>query len=411
MSTVIPVLCFLATFALISGIQRIELVPWLRLEGKHWTERARVLWPVRKTSVLLLIYLPLLISLGSGLLDHPGYAGLIVRWLVALAGALVGGWFMVRRMHPGLRFRGWLHDLVIGTLLRLGLWLLLIGVGFTMPEEFQLRTWLTLTGVVVLMVCWPFVAIGALRWAGIIRPAGERLRDIVAGCSREGGPQVRGLWQASGSVANALALPLSGTLIFYDKLLENLTDQEVAGVCAHELGHLAESGRVLVGRYLGGMAILPLLLIRPASAQWEFAGFLGMLILTILWSRLSRKLVHRMETRADAIAAAHLEDSSIYARALEKIYQLNHLPAVMPGKRGTHPHLYDRMLAAGVEPDFPRPRVPGKYTPLGWILIFAGPFGIYWLISNGILQPNDAMESDHPVSGFHDDPPESRTPR
>lgn len=359
---------------------------------------------MRKTSIILLIYLPMLISLGSGLLDHPGHNGLIGRWVAALAGALGGGWFMVKRMHPELRFRAWLQDVVVGTLLRLVIWLFLIGVAVTMPEEFELRTWLTLVGVVVLMVCWPFLAILVLRWTGIIRPAGERLRRIVAGCSRDGGPRVRGLWQASGAVANALALPLTGTLIFYNKLLDGLTDEEVASVCAHEMGHLAESGRVLLGRYLGGMAILPLLLIRPASAYWEFPGILGMFVLLILWGRLSRKLVHRMETRADAIAAAHQDDSSIYARALEKIYQINHLPTVMPGKQGTHPHLYDRMLAAGVEPDFPRPPVPRKFTLIGWLMIFAGPLGIYWMISNGVLRSSDAREPDGPVAGRLDDP-------
>jgi len=35
--------------------------------------------------------------------------------------------------------------------------------------------------------------------------------------------------------------------------------------------------------------------------------------------------------------------------------------------------LYDRMLAAGVRPEFPEPLTPEKFTALGWILIFAGP--------------------------------------
>ena len=37
----------------------------------------------------------------------------------------------------------------------------------------------------------------------------------------------------------------------------------------------------------------------------------------------------------------------------------------MPGNRAVHPHLYDRMLAAGVTPDFPRPDQPQKLTWTG----------------------------------------------
>jgi hypothetical protein len=35
-----------------------------------------------------------------------------------------------------------------------------------------------------------------------------------------------------------------------------------------------------------------------------------------------------------------------------KLYQANEMLAVMPKKRMPHPHLYDRMVVAGVTPDF-----------------------------------------------------------
>jgi hypothetical protein len=49
-------------------------------------------------------------------------------------------------------------------------------------------------------------------------------------------------------------------------------------------------------------------------------------------------------------------DAGTYARALSGLYQDSLLPAVMAKGRSTHPHLYDRLLAAGVTPDFPRPK-------------------------------------------------------
>ena len=35
----------------------------------------------------------------------------------------------------------------------------------------------------------------------------------------------------------------------------------------------------------------------------------------------------------------------------------------MPGSQ-THPHLYDRLLAGGIQPDFPRPKAPSRAKPL-----------------------------------------------
>jgi hypothetical protein len=47
------------------------------------------------------------------------------------------------------------------------------------------------------------------------------------------------------------------------------------------------------------------------------------------------------------------------------------MPAVMPTKRLPHPHLYDRMVVAGVTPDFPRPDRPARWGSWLGVLIFA----------------------------------------
>lgn len=384
--------CFLVAFLVLSAINWIEQIPWRKSAGAHWTERCRILWPARRTNAILILYVPLLLAAGSSLASEADLWNLAPRWLAASAGAVGAGWFVTRQLHPGILLRSWLHDVAIGWVLRLGIWLVLLGVGFSMPDQLNSRAWLMLGGVIVLMVVWPFMALHVLRWFGIIRPAGERLQKIVADCVRDSGPRVRHLWQASGVVANAFALPLSGTLVFFDRLMETLTDEEVAAICSHELGHLAESKRVLIGRYFGAMAVLPLLLIKPAVHQWEFPGAFAMVLVMIIWSRLSRRLVHLMESRADAIASHQQAGEGVYARALEKIYQVNHLPAVMPGNRSTHPHLYDRMLAAGTTPGFPRPRAPRKFTLLGWFMLFAGPFALIWMVSDDF---QDGGHVDH----------------
>jgi hypothetical protein len=79
----------------------------------------------------------------------------------------------------------------------------------------------------------------------------------------------------------------------------------------------------------------------------------------------------RMEVRADVFGSSVYEDKSIYARALAKLYQANEIPAVMPRKRMPHPHLYDRMVVAGVTPEFPRPDRAARWGSWLGVLIVA----------------------------------------
>lgn len=53
-------------------------------------------------------------------------------------------------------------------------------------------------------------------------------------------------------------------------------------------------------------------------------------------------------------------------RALTRLYQDNLVPAII-AKKHTHPDLYDRLLAAGVTPDFPKP-APAR--AIGWNWLF-----------------------------------------
>lgn len=391
MSFLVSAGCFLTAFLFVACFNWLGLIAWRKTGGQHWTQRARVLWPVRKTSVLMMIYVPVLVTALSTMISTTSTGGLVLRGVFALVGGVGGCWFMNKEMFPGLKLSCWLHDVSVGLGLRLGIWLVVIGVGFMMPEDFGPVTWLMLGGVVVAQVLWSMVALQLLKALGILRPAGERLQRIVADCTKDDVHKVKETFQASGIHANAFAMPLSGRLLFMDRLMEILSDEEVSAICSHEVGHLGESGATIFGRYLGAMAVLPLLLIRPAANRWQYTGILGMALLTIAWSRLSRKLVRRMETRADQIAHGQQSGEGVYARALEKIYEFNHLPAVT-GKNTSHPDLYDRMMAAGVTPDFPRPLPPRRFTWLGWLMLIALPV----TIALTLMREGPQVPRDHP---------------
>jgi hypothetical protein len=94
----------------------------------------------------------------------------------------------------------------------------------------------------------------------------------------------------------------------------------------------------------------------------------------LLVARFGGGLARRLETRADA-HAHHVESGApgaargVYARALSRLGEVNLIPAV-GWAAGTHPHLYDRLLAAGQEPDFPRPPPPSRARM--WIALGCG---------------------------------------
>src|SRR6266700_2192969 len=179
------------------------------------------------------------------------------------------------------------------------------------------------------------------------------------------------VWLLKSPAAAAFALPYSRDLFFSERLLSLHSDDEVASICAHELGHLGESKTALAGRFLGALAFLPWAFLKPVRhmlGEWVYAvALLG--LTSFIFLRLAKRLSRRLEIRADSIAQANEGQSGTYARALARLYEENLLPAVLPRRRHTHPDLYDRLLAVGVQPDYQRPEPPNPATYPGILLM------------------------------------------
>src|SRR5262249_51795775 len=146
------------------------------------------------------------------------------------------------------------------------------------------------------------------------------------------------------SRANAGALVNQGWVLFTSRAAELLEPVELEAVAAHELGHLSESHRVRLIRSFSALIWMPMvagLLGTQGGQQAYFVmGLLGTALLGVIYKRFVRKLEHR----ADAVA--HAVDGQAYARALEKLHRSSMVPAVL--RSGTHPGLYDRLVAAGI---------------------------------------------------------------
>ncbi len=383
---------FVAAFLLAWGLNWLALIPWRRSAGQHWTERARLLWPARKSARFNLCFLTLISMVAAVILDPE------VNWLFAavpaLLGALLGGYPLSREIHPEIHFKSWLHLVASSVLLLSGFWGVLFLGAIEMPRNFDSRTWVIAGAVLLVLVAFLFgLGVRLMRWLQLLKPASEHLNALVGEISQKMEVPVRATWILPTHLSNAVALPLTRQLIFTEKFLSTHPDAEIQAICAHELGHLNEPRKVVFVRALVALSLFPLVFIKPMISLSGLGPYgplmllLPVLLLCLVGIRVSR----RMEKRADKIAieSEHI-NPEVYARALERAYQINQTPAVMPRRANKiHPDLYDRMLAAGVKPDFPKPAparglswisylMPAVLFVLLFLILFIRVFWITW---------------------------------
>ena len=342
----------------------LALGEWRRSAGQHWTERARALHRARMACGLNvgLVVLGAIIVTGyfsDSFADSFPWSALIA----ALLGTIAGSYPLQRARFPQQTLKEWIAAIAIQLSLQVvGLGLLVVCV-FLMPRNFGLKTWLIAGGWIGVQLVFSFgLWLRFLRFVHLLHRPSERLARIVSETSVRGGIPVRHVWELTSAVSQAGVLLATRTLFFTRPLLERLTDAEIESICLHELAHLTEPRSVFWLRELAQFSRVPLLFALPVAAHFGANAAFGMIALVVCAPFALIRVRRRMEQRADRLAVAATADPVVYARALEKIYEANQMPAVVGGlARGVHPSLYDRMVAAGVTPDYPRPAKPKRF--------------------------------------------------
>jgi Zn-dependent protease with chaperone function len=335
-------------------------------EDAPWCERTRIGHPTR----IVATFTPFLaggvfagvlsVVLGpAAALPRPALVGL--AGFAGYAGGLVASLRWQRRL-TGERM-GLLAALggAVGSVLVLApIWVALAAMLLLVRAEWSLATFTGLAiGVAGTLAGGVWAGVPLARLLGLLRPASPRVAAAVARAAQATGVEPAAVFELGLPVANAAALPIPRWLFFTRRAVEGLSDAQIEAIAAHELGHVSEPAAVKATRVAGSLALLP---VGAAIALIErfgplyglaaaYAGALAVALPVLLVRR-------RMEDRADAVAHGHEGEPGVYARALERLYRLNHMPAVGWRKRGVHAHLYDRLVAAGVEPGYPRPAPP-----------------------------------------------------
>jgi Zn-dependent protease with chaperone function len=238
---------------------------WRRARVAHWTEQARLLWPVRNTAALNIWFLSIESAALVGLAAKLPLPEFVPLGMAGWVGSILATFPLDHEMFPRLRFGRWLRVVVSTWTLRAGVWGVLLAGGILMPDEFNIMMIIIASGEAAFIVAWSWKLYWwGLKLLGLLSEKGERLHSIVEATARKMSVVNPATWEMNTPFAQAYALPQMGTLMFSRRLIEILDDEEVSAVCAHEIAHLTEPRRVLVQRMLGALAFYPLLFLRPA---------------------------------------------------------------------------------------------------------------------------------------------------
>lgn len=379
-------LSFLVSLVLSAAIPSVlvwlALLRWKRLPPEPWTERARALHPIRKGHGAWTFASPLVaVVCQQHLLPEESPVPALVG---AILGGVISGWPLDKTAFPAFSFRSWFRAASQASVIRSAWLALTLAFALSIPHEWSVEHAYWIIGY---LIAAGALASGLLQQAmhlcGIFRPANERLAAIVKAESDKANVRVNAVWMFDSPAGYAAALLVQRTLLFSSTTVDEHDDGELRAICRHELAHLTEIPAVVALRLVTApLTIVPFVLVPAFYHSWRGAGVAGAVLLSIAIARGVATLSLRLEKRADRIASND-DDSPVYARALERIYRRNLVAAVFPARaRRTHPDLYDRMVAAGVTPEYPRPLPPNDNH---WLVLSAqiasGVSAVLWLLS------------------------------
>lgn len=380
---------------------RFAILPLARAERAPWPERARLAYPARIVLHGTGTFLPPFF-LFWGVYTGSALSPLPRVWLAGLVGMGVALWMVAlhcrleRRLgDERLTFQDALRSVATRGLLFMPHLLVALAAAPFLPDDFDERA---LVGLAFIGMVSLFLAAGGnlslIRLLGLARDASPRLHEICRRAAEQIGVTLRGVYEMDWVAVNALAFPVIQSVAFTPRAAARLTDDELLTVCGHELGHLRESKPAMIARLATALTVALLFAsVRPVIGTFGPLGLVGELLVYLVLCRVFAGFSQRMEARADAAARAGEPDAGTFARALERIYEYNLIPAVLNSRNLLHPDLYDRLIAAGVEPAYPRPAPPSRWRTWGAIGLMAIPMAIAAAILGPVF---DAVETASP---------------
>ncbi len=393
-------LLFLTTMVVVIGLIPVAAVR-ITLRGleatDHWTIQARVIYAAR----MAVIWGLLLVPAGCLLLSAQVIGPLAPAppWLFGAAAALTA--FAV-----AAGTSRWLEGSVlgqpVGTLRRYLVavsvrWLpvvAIIALGVSAPSRLSSPWMAGWTGTAILLGLGLRFQPWWLVRAGLARAAGEPHQSMVREASARVGVEVRSVLIIDHHLPNAFAFPWLRTVAFTKGAIAALEHDELEAVTLHEVAHLSEPGTMVFVRQAMHFVWIPVAALRPLYGSFGLAGVVAVLAALLALVTVVRRLATRMEARSDAHVLEHVHESSLYAHALEKMYRIGHIPAVL--RRAPHGQLHQRLETAGVTPDF-APPPPPSLRVLTACAVSAGILAVALVALPTILSVRGGIDSPQPA--------------
>jgi Zn-dependent protease with chaperone function len=362
--------------------------PWRRLKEGSWMERARRAFPVR-IAYYGAHLLPILSALYTfyavdGADPEQRAFALYIAVLAWLAGHIAVVFIATRSERQILdiseRVVGWWRKWAAFWIVHRFHWIAAVGVAILMPENMTPAAWFLL--LFATFALYRYTAGDGLRIAhriGLLRPASSKLSAVLQRLDERTSIRNIRAYELPSLHAAAFAWPTISSVIVTDRALDVLNETELEAICAHEAGHLTEPESIKAARSASVVWLLPLVAAKPLIVSCGIAFYLALLVVIVWFRHYAHEWSKRLEKRADAIALENESEAGAYAHALARIHEANLLPVVMPGAGSTHPHLYDRLVVAGVQPDYPRPKPPSRTRGAIAVLLSLSLAALLWL--------------------------------
>jgi hypothetical protein len=213
---------------------------------------------------------------------------------------------------------------------------------------------------------------------GLARPALPRVTNAADWAGERIGVRASHVFEVQWPRVAILQFPFSKYLFVSSAAAELLSDEELVAIFIRELsffhqrwleGALRVVSACLFFLMLAGVAFS----INGNPRMMFYIIFAIYVILFLL--RPFRRRTHRI---ADSMAAQSGIDRVSSLKELERVHELNVSPVVALFKGSANPHLYDRMVGAGILPLYPRPKPPSKVRAF---LSVAAALGVFVFLS------------------------------
>jgi Zn-dependent protease with chaperone function len=372
------------------GLRAVLLRP-AKLAGTPWWERARRHYPAQVLSIALPIWagltVPLVHLVGTGPFDLLPRS--LIGWLAGISAYLGGSlaaaqlWERVTGYRRGWLEHGlgqlWIVFLLVPQVPLLVLMTATIGPNFDLVSSL----WAVLAFLGFTVSVW-LAGLPLGQLLGVVTPAPDALLARVEAVADRVGMRPKRVYVIEVPIANAFALPFSGRIGLTARLVDELDEEAFDGIVAHELGHLCEGRDILVPRLVSHFALYPIGLSVPIYHHFGLLGMNIAFLLCIGAMVLAARARRHAEAQADAFAHAAETGAGLagrhYARGLETLHRVNSIPAVMWG-RPEHPHLCDRLVAAGVPWEGERPQPPRLRRLVAGVLLTVPLFALSFSVA------------------------------